>query len=184
MQSINARKDPGDKERLLRGELNILACACGRRTQLAANVVFHDPDADYYAQVAPGGDDAVAKARDAFLASGSRGTMRIVPSLNALVEKVKLVDAGLEDWAVEMAKVLLIAAAPDPDLDRVLLFDALDGDVIRWVLFDREVRSVASPRGAYDKLVSRSHARPGIGEMQIDRAWAVDAVRDMIANAS
>jgi hypothetical protein len=184
VQSINTRKDPADKQRLLRGELNVLVCACGRRTQLAANVVFHDPDADYYCQVAPGGEAALAKAADAFRASGARGTQRIVPSLNALVEKVKLLDAGLEDWAIEMAKVLLLAASPEPDLDRVLLFEALDGEVIRWVLFANEVRAVASPHSAYAKLASRTHARPAAGELQIDRAWAVEAVRQMIANAS
>jgi len=184
VQSINTHKNPADKQRLLRGELNVLVCACGRRTQLAANVVFHDPDADYFCQVAPGGEADVAKAAEAFRASGARGTQRIVPSLNALVEKVKLLDAGLEDWAIEMAKVLLLAASPEPDLDRVLLFEALDGEVIRWVLFASELRPMASPRSAYAKLASRTHARPAAGEAQIDRAWAVEAVRQMIANAS
>lgn len=186
VQSINTRTQPADKQRLLDGELNVLACACGRRSQLAASVVFHDPDADYFCTVAPGGEPAMAKAAAAVRASGARGTQRLVPSLNALVEKVKLLDAGLEDWAIEMAKVLLIAAGPAPDLDRVLLFEALDGDVIRWVLFDPETgaRGVASPRAAYDRLVGRTHARPAAGELQIDRAWAVEAVRAMIANAS
>ena len=111
VQSINTQTNPKDKERLLAGELNVLECTrCGKRTQLAATVLFHDPDAHYYCQVIPGGEQAMREAAAAFAASGVSGTLRLVPSLNALVEKVKLLDAGLEDWAIEMAKVLLLAS--------------------------------------------------------------------------
>src|SRR5689334_6789012 len=50
VQSINTQTNPRDKQRLLDGTLNLLVCSCGKRTQLAANVVFHDPDAHYYCQ--------------------------------------------------------------------------------------------------------------------------------------
>jgi CpXC protein len=188
-QSINARDDRDDKQRLLAGELNVLVCSCGKRTQLSANVLFHDPDADYFCHVVPGGDDAMAKAADAFRASGARGTQRLVPSINALVEKVKVLDAGLEDWVIEMAKVLLLASLGDGELYRVLLFDTVDREtgVISWVLFDangREPRAVASPLSAYDKLAARTHGKPSSSELQIDRAWAVEAVRVMIAGAN
>src|SRR5262245_52122180 len=110
VQSINTRTNPADKQRLLAGELDVLACECGKRTQLAARFVFHDPDADYYCQVVPGDETAVRDAVAAFAASGATGTRRIVPSLNALVEKLKVLDAGLADWAIEMMKVLLLAS--------------------------------------------------------------------------
>jgi hypothetical protein len=110
---------------------------------------------------------------------------RLVPSLNALVEKVKLLDAGLEDWAIEMAKVLLLASREDRDLERVLLFDGIDGAIIRWVLFEPDgARIVASPIGAYAKLAARTQGRPAPLELRIDRAWAIDAVRTMIADAN
>src|SRR5262245_17529310 len=44
VQSINTQTNPRDKQRLLDGELNVLDCTCGKRTQLAANVLFHDPE--------------------------------------------------------------------------------------------------------------------------------------------
>jgi hypothetical protein len=189
VQSINTRKDPEVKQRLLLGELNVLACDCGRRSQLAANVLFHDPDADYYCQVVPGGEAAIARAAEVFrAAAGPTGTQRIVPSMNALVEKVKLLDAGLEDWAIEMTKVLLLASVPESDLDRVLLFERLDRDegVLRWLMFDREEAPtlLSSPLSSYDKLAASTHVRPAPGELRIDRAWAVDAVRTMIASAN
>ena len=187
VQSINTRANPGDKARLLAGDLDVLACECGKRTQLEARVLFHDPDADYYCQVAPGGEPDVREAIEAFTQSGAIGTQRIVPSLNALVEKVKILDAGLADWAIEMTKVLLLASIGD--LGRVLLFDVLDRDagLIRWLIFDEEGHTperVSSPLAAYDKLAARTQSKPAISELRIDRAWAIEAVQAMIRDAN
>ena len=187
VQSINTRKEPEAKQRLVKGELNVLVCPCGKQTQLAANVLFHDPDADYFCQVCPGGDAAMTKAAETFRAIGAAGTQRLVPSINALIEKVKLLDAKLDDWAIEMTKVLLLASIGVRDLDRVLLFDAVEHQegVIRWVLFDergREPKIVASPLSAYDKLVIRTASKPARSELQIDRVWATRAVEIMITN--
>jgi hypothetical protein len=200
VQSINTQTNPKDKQRLLDGTLNVLVCSCGKRTQLAANVLFHDPDAHYYCQVVPGGNRAMDEAAAAFAASGVAGTQRLVPSLNALVEKVKLLDAGLVDWAIEMTKVLLLAsispAGADAagsmigrELDRVLLFDSIDREAgtLRWVIFDEDGRTpeqVASPLPAYEKLASRTKSQPRDTELRIDRAWALDAVKQMVAEAN
>jgi hypothetical protein len=185
VQSINAVTDLPVKARLLAGELNVLDCACGRRTQLAATVLFHDPVAAYWCQVCPGDEQAMAQGEAAFRAAGTGGTQRLVPSLNALIEKVRLLDAGLEDWAIEMVKVLLLASREDGDLERVLLFDGVDHDTIRWLVFeDGRARVTTSPLGAYAKLAARTQGRPALRELRIDRAWAVGAVRTMIAAAN
>ena len=68
VQTINTQTNPKDKERLLAGELNVIDCACGKRAQLAANVLFHDPDKHYYCQVVPGGERAMEEAAAAFAA--------------------------------------------------------------------------------------------------------------------
>lgn len=183
VQSINTVTNPDDKQRLIAGELNVLACRCGKRTQLAANVLYHDVDADYYCQVVPGDDDkAIAEAVAAFAVSGAGGTQRIVPSLNALVEKIRILDAGLLDWAVEMTKVLLLAAMGE--LERVLLFDGRDVELIHWILFDEDGRApqrVSSAVASYEKLAAREHGAPKPRELRIDRAWAVDAVQGLVA---
>lgn len=185
VQSINTRTHPDVKAKLLAGEVNVLACACGKRTQLAANVLFHDPDAEFYCQVVPGDERAMDQAAAAFAASGAGGTQRLVPSLNALIEKVKILDAGLLDWAVEMNKVLLLASIGE--LDRVLLFDARDGELVHWILFDEEGRAperVSSPFASYEKLAAREQGQPKPAELRIDRAWAIEAVQTMIAAAN
>lgn len=185
VQSINARTEPARKAKLLAGELNVLACECGRRTQLAATLLFHDPDADFYCQVVPGGESEMAKAAELFRAAGATGTQRLVPSPNALVEKVKILDAKLEDWAIEMAKLLLFAASDASDLDRVMLFDRADGDAIHWILYDgAHPEGAKSPRASYDRLAAQTGSRPSPRELRIDRAWALTAVQAMIASGN
>ncbi|HSD85976.1 MAG TPA: CpXC domain-containing protein [Kofleriaceae bacterium] len=181
VQTIDPRENPADKQLLLDGELNMLACTCGKRTQLAANVLFRQ--GEYTCQVVPGGEKAMEEAAAAFAASGIGGTRRLVPSLNALVEKVKLLDASLDDHAIEMTKVLLLASIGE--LERVLLFETLDKEagVIRWAMFDEDGRPerVSSPVAQYEKLAQRPQPDT---ELRVDRAWAIEAVKAMVANAN
>jgi hypothetical protein len=192
VQTIDAKENPADKDKLLAGELNVLACACGKRTQLAANVLFKQ--GDHYCQVVPGGEKAMEEAAAAFAASGVTGRRRLVPSLNALVEKVKILDAGLDDRAVEMVKVLLLASIPGSrrspppsisggELDRVLLFERRDGDLVSWIMFDEDGQAerVSSAAAQVEKLAQRPMAD---NELRIDRAWAVEAVKAMVADAN
>ena len=182
VQSINTRTEPALKATLLAGDLNVLDCSCGRRTQLAATLLLHDPDADFFGQVVPGGEPEMTKAAALFRAAGATGTQRLVPSPNALIEKVKILDAGLADWAIEMAKVLLLASLPGADLDRVMLFDRVDDETIHWILYDgAHPEAAASARAAYTRLAARPASAPAQGEYRIDRAWALTAVQTLIA---
>lgn len=192
VQSINTTDDPDAKQKLLAGEFDVLDCECGKRTQLIAELLYVDPIANLYLQVAPT-PEAMSKGEAAFAAAGATGTQRLVPSINALVEKIKIADAGLEDWVLEMVKVLLLASMADPDLNRILLFDHSEADVLHWVLLpemerdrlrrDREVddaRAMQSPMAAYERLAARTQARPKSTELRIDRVWAIAAVQQMM----
>ena len=186
VRSINTQTDSSQKAALLRGELNMLACECGKRTPLAADLLFHDPSRAYFCQVCVGDADAITRVKLAFEESGVAGTRRIVRSINALVEKVKLLEAGLEDWAVEMVKVLLLTTLEEPTLDEVLLFDGLDRQkgTLTWVLFrppKSEPRFLESPLGPYDRGLPQWRAvAPASGQVEIDRVWALSALRKVM----
>ena len=179
VQSINTETSPALRERLLRNELNLLSCPCGKRVQLAGNLLFHDPAKQFLCQVCPGGDAAVTAAIAAFRDSGATGTLRIVPSQNALIEKVRILDAGLEDWAIEVAKVLLLAALGIRDTNRIVLFEKVDPERLHWVMLENgAAQTYTSPRVSHDNIVAKRGAtRPAAGELQIDRVWAVDSLR-------
>jgi hypothetical protein len=180
VQSINTHHDAKFKERLLRGELNVLVCTCGKRTQLAAKLLYHDPDESYFCQIAPDGE--IEAAIEAFKISGAVGTQRVVPSQNALVEKVMILEAGMKDWAVELMKVLLLGSLDDGNLNRVLLFHQRDQDRLQWILLgdDGAAHPMQSAAERYEALEEDDTLAPAPGEMQIDRAWAVNAVRAMV----
>lgn len=198
IQTVNPHADPEHAAKLLRGELNVATCACGKRTQLAADFVYSDPEAQLVLHACPDGEAAMQRAEAAFASSygapgqgqgAQRGVQRIVPSMNALVEKVKMAQAGLHDWAVEMLKVLLLASLAIDDDDRVLLFSHLDRDAgaIRWLLFDpfgESPSSMSSPLASYERLLATAGAGPAPDQRRIDRAWAIEAVRAMIASGN
>lgn len=189
-QAINAREHPQLKLQLLEGTLNLLECdRCGYRAPLEATLSYHDPDKQYFAVVAPDPSDQTAAAALAALADDRQGgamtitavgTRRLVPSRNALVEKVKLLDAGLDDRVIEVLKVLLLASRGH-DLNSVLLFDQRIAEVLHWVLLDKGGHPLASPLAGYEKLAET--LKP-TDDLRIDRAWAVEAARTMITNAN
>jgi hypothetical protein len=182
VQSINTRAQPDAKAMLLSGELNMLECPCGARSQLAATLLYVDPDADYMCQVVPGGEEEMERAAARFEAAGVTGTRRVVPSQNALVEKVKILDAGLLDWAIEMTKVALLATLESAEaLNAVMLFDRSEDGVIHWVQFEHGAAvPVASPLAGYERFAAREASRPQPREVRIDRAWAVKAVQTLV----
>ncbi|MFT3696749.1 MAG: CpXC domain-containing protein [Kofleriaceae bacterium] len=155
VQSIDARTDPEAKQALLAGTLNVLACAsCGKATPLQVTVVYTDGTWTVQAT------QDLAKARAAFEASGVKG--RIVKSMNELVEKVKLHDAGLADWAIELLKVQISSSS--------LWFDRLDRDRLHWIIVERVMRGISSPKSEYDAIVD---SREAPDAFVIDRAWAL-----------
>lgn len=213
VQMVNPRADPASAEKLMRGELNVAVCRCGKRTQLAATFVFHDPEAKIFCHVCPEGEPAMQRAEAAFdsafgsalaasaastdalagpgasTTAAAGGLQRIVPSQNALVEKLKIAEAGLEDWAIEMMKVLLLASISIDDDDRVMLFSRLDAGEgrVHWLLFDPhgEIPSaMASPIAAYHRLLATCGGPPPPTQRRIDRTWAIEAVRQMIASGN
>ncbi|CAN5420884.1 hypothetical protein BH11MYX1_BH11MYX1_00170 [soil metagenome] len=165
VQSINAHTDTAVKASLLAGELNVLACHCGKRTPLAATILYSDPDHEFYCQVVP--DPAgLSKAAASFRASGAQGTQRIVRTQNELIEKIKILEAGLADWTIELIKV----GAPSPSgATGMMLFDRADEAELHFVVVERVVRGLAIPRAAYDELAQRQPPT----ELVIDRGWAL-----------
>lgn len=185
VRSVNSQTDPGQKAALLRGELNLLVCECGKRTPMAADLLFTDPVAGFFCQVCVGDAEAITKAKLAFEESGVVGERRIVRSMNALMEKVKVQDAGLSDWAIEMVKVLLLTTLENPTLDEVLLFDGVDRErgTLSWVLFragQSKPQFLSSPLTSYANGLDQWRLVAPGNQLEIDRGWALAALRKVM----
>ena len=69
VQNINPQTDPEAKQKLLAGEFNVLACECGRRTQLVSELLYYDPVSELTIYASPEG----GKGEQAFEAGGGAG---------------------------------------------------------------------------------------------------------------
>lgn len=109
--SINVSQDPDLKEKVKDGSLFVWECeACGSKNLLAAETLYHDPDKKLMIWLLPLGTMASDQAESlgAQLSKIAESlddyTLRRVSDVGSLIEKVNLVDAGLEDVVIEMCK--------------------------------------------------------------------------------
>lgn len=124
--AINTERDPELKERLLSGELFLRECPhCGARTLAKFPLLYHDPAEKLMIWLSDGSADTEARMQAAVTGNNFEGyTGRIVDTPGALIEKVKIFDAGLDDISLEMAKFV---TRQELDKDADLLFFGLDG---------------------------------------------------------
>lgn len=124
--AINTERDPELKERLLSGELFLRECPhCGARTLAKFPLLYHDPSEKLMIWLSDGSADTEARMQAAVTGNDFEGyTGRIVDTPGALIEKVKIFDAGLDDISLEMAKFV---TRQELGKDADLLFFGLDG---------------------------------------------------------
>ena len=124
--AINTERDPELKERLLSGELFIRECPhCCARTLAKFPLLYHDPAEKLMIWLSDGSADTEARMQAAVTGNDFEGyTGRIVDTPGALIEKVKIFDAGLDDISLEMAKFV---TRQELGKDADLLFFGLDG---------------------------------------------------------
>ena len=124
--AINTEREPELKERLLSGELFIRECPhCGARTLAKFPLLYHDPAERLMIWLSDGSADTEARMQAAVTGNDFEGyTGRIVDTPGALIEKVKIFDAGLDDIPLEMAKFV---TRQELGKDADLIFFGLDG---------------------------------------------------------
>lgn len=175
-RSVNVTTEPALKEQLLTGRLFTFACpSCGRSSRVVhPELVYHDVQRGYLLQM-----DALGKF-DAASLRGLEGSLppvtRVVRDSNALLEKVKVFDAGLDDRVIEVLKLVLASQQRDDTTTR-WLFEGTgtpnnpEGRDLRFTLLSSKgISGVAVPRAAYEDLRVKLEAA---GKLVPLPAWAV-----------
>ncbi len=127
-QSVNVTLNPELKEQVFSRELFEHTCPqCGETTHLFYPLLYHDQDRHLLIWMLPPDErgevslDPLSMNAQAKIFPTYR--LRLVASLNALLEKIMIFDAGLDDRAVELLKELLWQdGAADPTFPRELFF--------------------------------------------------------------
>ncbi len=105
--SLDVTAEPSKKEQLLRGRLSTFTCAhCGREARIVHPLLYKDTAQGLVVQLDPEGTLDVTSLV-ARLGEPRPRVSRLVRDGNALIEKVRIHDASLDDRVVEVMKLLL-----------------------------------------------------------------------------
>jgi hypothetical protein len=177
-RSVNVTTEPALKEQLLTGRLFTFACpSCGRTSRVVhPELVYHDMRRGFLLQMDALGKFDAASLRS--LESSLPPVTRVVHDSNALLEKVKVFDAELDDRVIEVLKLVVASQRADDTATRYL-FEGTgtpsnpEGRDLRFTLLSpKGVAGVAIPRAAYDDLRVKLEAT---GKLAPLPAWAVVA---------
>jgi hypothetical protein len=176
-RSVNVTTEPALKEQLLTGRLFTFTCpSCGRPTRVVhPELVYQDVRGGYLLQMDALGRFDAASLRG--LEGSLPGVTRVVRDSNALLEKVKVFDAGLDDRVIEVLKLVLVSSQQAGDTAMRYLFEGTgtpshpEGRDLRFtVLSSKGISGMAVPRTAYEDLRARLESAGKLGPLS---AWAV-----------
>ena len=103
--SINVGADPSLKEKVKNGSLFIWECPhCGSHNLAAHPTLYHDPDNKLMVWFSPE-EIHLSEEQERLLSEELKDyTLRRTSTLGELIEKISILDAGLDDVVVEMCK--------------------------------------------------------------------------------
>lgn len=159
--AINVSLDPGLKEKLRSGELNTFRCKhCGHCAEVVSSLLYHDMQLHWMIWLIPQGK-LPPGAPDGLMGEQLSGyELRLVRSRNELIEKVNILDAGLDDRVMAALKVRLRAqlehehGVENPLLffdERVLQRSGAEELRFAWVN-DRKVQGILVPAALYRSI--------------------------------
>lgn len=180
--SLNSTLDPEAKKRLVKGELHSFTCAsCGDVARLEYNLLYHDMERHWMIWLLPSGDwpgSGPSLSLSNLLPIGEDYHLRVVRSFNELLEKIYIVDAGMDDLLIEVIKLFLWQNIREEEGidDGILLFSGVrQGEEERELTFvllseDKKGRFAISQSQFYDELV-RDHPELFNREVPKSSAW-------------
>jgi len=157
---IDASTDPDLKEKLLRKTLQSLDCRnCGNATLIASPLTYLDPDQGLLIECRPDLDPAELENRlgqlrqDPELAGELAGDscLRLVASMNDLIEKIHAREQQLDDRVLEIVKLAVLRHGSGETAIAELRFVRAGADELHFVLRNDEGWfQYALPAQAYD----------------------------------
>ena len=190
-KSINTAEDADMEARVLNGSLFMWTCPdCGCKNLVSYECLYHDPARKRMLWLLPRDKEDTAEmdaiARHARSLGGY--TLRICPDLGSLIEKILILNAGLDDVAVEICKYVIRgewaqqpqgdgqAPAAAPSADTPLHFHHLEEDQLLFSYpANGQMASLTLGKNVYADalgILSRNPAlRPAEGFQRVDAEW-------------
>lgn len=187
IHGINVEKNPELKEKVRDGSLFVWECpCCGQRNLAAFQTLYHDPARKLMiwlsTEEAPEAVEEAVKQLEGY-------TLRRVADAGALIEKVIIAEAGLDDAAMEMCKYVtaLEMYKKNPDdaiLDapfRFMRMEGADNDILLAFPQGGNMQVVNIGFNVYEDaraILSRNpSAAPAPGFAEVDRKYVLNFFR-------
>ena len=160
-------KDSADlKKDLLSGKVNIFKCgSCSHSGLVPSPMLYHDEDRKLMMSFAPCNDEALKKRLFDNVCETSKASneldkyeeynFRFVSEYNSLLEKILIFDAGLNDKAIEVIKLLILSQEPEKQNDRNCVFGKKEGENLEFMIQDTKENMIYTsqvPLSTYDTI--------------------------------
>ena len=187
IHGINVEQDPSLKEKVRDGSLFVWECpCCGQRNLATFQTLYHDPAKKLMIWLST--EEAPAAVEDA-VKQLEGYTLRRVADAGALIEKVNIAEAGLDDAVMEMCKYVTAMEMykKDPDdaiLDapfRFMRMEGADNDILLAFPQGGSMKVVNIGFNVYEDaraILSRNpSAAPAPGFAEVDRKYILNFFR-------
>lgn len=158
--SINVTLDPEDKKKVLDKSIFLFHCEkCNFETYFDYGPLYHDMTEKYMIMVVPDPETArkstipkIEEGKFSMVANGYR--LRVVCGIAGLVEKIRIFDNGLSDYAVELLKAKLFSCLGGPT--EIYFTEITEDRICFHVFYDDSARNteISVERNWYDMCVA------------------------------
>jgi hypothetical protein len=183
---VDVGADPSQKELLTSGKLLAFTCPhCSRVTRIAHPLLYVDPARGLAVQLLPEGDFDGAAALTKLAAVTIRET-RLVRDGNALIEKVRVFEAGLDDRVIEVQKAMMALGSAEYKSAPLYLERVEEmGTLLFVIVTAKGPMATRRPREEYGAIAADLAARGSLGDAapfaRIDRGYALDWLGEVAA---
>lgn len=155
--SITVEDSADLKNDLLAGKLNVFHCAsCGAKGLMPSPLLYHDKEKKLFISFSPCDDENLKLRLFSNIKEASKESdelkkyegynLRFVCEYNSLLEKILVFDANLNDKAIEVIKLLILAQEPEKADNRACMFGKKIDEEIEFVVNDLKENQVYTSR--------------------------------------
>jgi hypothetical protein len=175
--SVNVSLDPEDKEKIIDGSLFLFKCPeCGAEVHVEYGVLYHDMDKQLMIQTCSDPESAanapaINEPMKKFANLMADYKFRTVVGSRRLSEKVRIFDAELDDFAVEIFKAWIWRSI---DGEKELFFDNIEDGKLEFVVCfdDGRCHGFHVPYEDYEKCKKLADSLPNKEQLQyVDAMW-------------
>lgn len=168
---INAQKQPELREKIMNGSMFLQTCPhCGTRVHSAYTCIYSNDEEKFLVSFQPTAEEPAATPLV------PQYTMRLEHTLLRFLERIRILEFGLDDLTIEMVRYLVTAQLarqfPEKHITH-LLFDNTDSENV-FFQYDssnpsEQIQIPLATIWRYEDLLTRSGCRPNItGYVTVD----------------